>query len=519
MEEPQAQEKQQNSLLSEKLRWVRYWIIRFVSVPVPFLRSSVPIVGGKTFIELIVLGIAFAIGIMTALPDYANAGNIADYLGVVTVVVGFRNNILSGLLGISYERALFWHKAVGILALVVTIIHSFEGMTNPSGLGIVIVMLVMTGLYFVKKWIFNIFYFVHLAGILCLIALLYAHYATYFPAACCLWVLDAALRYVITLRKVNARVEILPGDVIRIQFDKSFNYESGQYCFLMIKEISLFEFHPFSLSSCPEDAQTSFHIRELGDWTKKLGEYIRESGTKGELTLDIYVEGPYGSSSINLEDTNYQVVMLISGGIGITPMHSIYNHLVYQQSNGRALRKVIFIWSVRDKATIFSMQSSKLHNFQKSSYLPISFQPPMSDAPQPRKAKVEHILVKPFQMGSANGQDAEAQIDSHPDQQDLMSDYVFFNEYYLTSAREPKEEFGIHPEVQKWLKLSRPNLPDLFQQTTKLCLSENISRVAVCVCGPQSMVNEVADFCRRSQMAPTCCQNVRFDCHSEVFDF
>ena len=101
-----------------------------------------------------------------------------------------------------------------------------------------------------------------------------------------------------------------------------------------------------------------------------------------------------------------------------------------------------------------------------------------------------------------------------------MSSYVFFNEFYLTSVRDSKDfdYAGIHPHVQRWLKFGRPDIAQIFQQTRELCVAENISRVAVCVCGPPPLVNDVKDMCRQSQMSPGC-STIRFDCHSEVFDF
>jgi len=43
---------------------------------------------------------------------------------------------------------------------------------------------------------------------------------------------------------------------------------AGQYCFINIPALSEFEWHPFSLTSAPDDDFLSFHISALGDWTK-----------------------------------------------------------------------------------------------------------------------------------------------------------------------------------------------------------------------------------------------------------
>jgi hypothetical protein len=105
-------------------------------------------------------------------------------------------------------------------------------------------------------------------------------------------------------------------------------------------------------------------------------------------------------------------------------------------------------------------------------------------------------------------------------QQDLNSQFIFYNEYYLTQIRPTDQQHtaGIHPEIQKWLKFGRPQMKEIFANVAELCKTESISRVAVCVCGPTPMVNEVSDLCRLSKMDPNC-GTVRFDCHQEVFNF
>lgn len=39
-------------------------------------------------------------------------------------------------------------------------------------------------------------------------------------------------------------------------------------------------------------------------------------------------EGPYGSPAVDIYGDSYQMFLLISGGIGITPMQSVVNSLV-----------------------------------------------------------------------------------------------------------------------------------------------------------------------------------------------
>jgi hypothetical protein len=79
-----------------------------------------------------------------------------------------------------------------------------------------------------------------------------------------------------------AKVVRLPGNVVRVVFDKgNMRYNAGQYVFLCVPSLSLYEWHPFSLSSHPSQQQCSLHVRILGDWTRRLydaaGKYVRHS--------------------------------------------------------------------------------------------------------------------------------------------------------------------------------------------------------------------------------------------------
>ena len=55
----------------------------------------------------------------------------------------------------------------------------------------------------------------------------------------------------------------------------NFSYGPGDYIFIQIPTIAKYEWHPFTISSAPE--QQGFlwlHIRSVGTWTKKLYEFF-----------------------------------------------------------------------------------------------------------------------------------------------------------------------------------------------------------------------------------------------------
>ncbi|NXH24786.1 NOX5 oxidase, partial [Myiagra hebetior] len=67
-----------------------------------------------------------------------------------------------------------------------------------------------------------------------------------------------------------------------IQRPKSFHFQPGDYVFLNIPAIAAYEWHPFSISSAPEQPETLWlHIRARGQWTSKVYEYFQQLELRG----------------------------------------------------------------------------------------------------------------------------------------------------------------------------------------------------------------------------------------------
>lgn len=179
-----------------------------------------------------------------------------------------------------------------------------------------------------------------------------------------------------------SRVLVHPSGAMELRITKpSFKYVAGQWLFLQIPEISNFQWHPFTITSAPEDPYVSVHVRQVGDWTRGLGDRLgvgpavvasmtqaamkgvekddRSGFTRGEFVeLDpstaavtlpkVRIDGPYGAPA---EDVfGGQVAILVGAGIGVTPFASILKHIWWRQKRGTlgALRRVEFIWVCRD---------------------------------------------------------------------------------------------------------------------------------------------------------------------------
>lgn len=49
---------------------------------------------------------------------------------------------------------------------------------------------------------------------------------------------------------------------------------NSQYIFFCCPEVSIWQYHPFTLTSAPEEDYISVHIRCVGDFTKALGKTL-----------------------------------------------------------------------------------------------------------------------------------------------------------------------------------------------------------------------------------------------------
>jgi NAD(P)H-flavin reductase len=511
---PFVREEDGSSRMGNFMSDVRYYIIRTIGCPVPFLPASVPVIGGRSFIEIFLSAAVIALGVLIS----GGSGAIADYICAVTILLSMRYNILTVLFGISFERAIWWHKVFAVTAIIAVGVHSQKG-ANTTGIIILACMCLAAVSYFIKPYHFELFYYTHILSYIVILPMIMLHFgAMFFTFAGIFWIIDLVLRYIITQHKEVVSASILPGDVIRLKFKKTFNYKPGQYIFLLVPDVHRIEYHPFSISSAPDDEYVMIHIRELGDWTKKLGDYIRarQVAEKTEtVDVTVYLEGPYGTHQINLDNPEYEVLLLVSGGIGITPLQSLYSDLIHQVQRGRPLRKVLFVWSVKDRALVDALHDH--HKDNEDAYLPMAFQPPMPPVSRIRSQRIDSSQVV---APAAEPEQLESAASTQDDPKAVGSSYVFLNKFFLTQVRS-KEDFdaaGIHPTVQTWLQFGRPPLDGIFDDVKKLCKDEHIKRVGVCVCGPPQLVAHVKDLCYRSQLHPGQ-STVRFDVHSEVFDF
>jgi len=170
-----------------------------------------------------------------------------------------------------------------------------------------------------------------------------------------LYIIDRAVRW---SRRFNPAVVykaiMHEGPCLELRMRKSgWKQEAGQYVFIQCSDISLFEWHPFTLTSAPEEDYLSVHIRKAGDWTTALYKVVEKrskektvkEGKNTELHMQLAIDGPYGTPSDDI--FRYKASILIGAGVGCTPYASILKSVWYKIEAGDydfGTKKIYFYW-------------------------------------------------------------------------------------------------------------------------------------------------------------------------------
>ncbi|CAI9738164.1 cytochrome b-245 heavy chain-like [Octopus vulgaris] len=179
------------------------------------------------------------------------------------------------------------------------------------------------------------------------------------PAQSWKWILLPVIIYLIecliSLIRSNQKVKIVkvvkhPSQTYQLQMKQAggFRMSPGQYIFLKCPSVSKLEWHPFTLTSAPQDDFFSVHIRTVGDWTRDLAKacHVEDPGEAISTGLpDMAVDGPYGTP---IKDVFcYDVDIFIGTGIGVTPFASVLRYIckeIEKQNFKEVLKKVYFFW-------------------------------------------------------------------------------------------------------------------------------------------------------------------------------
>lgn len=284
------------------------------------------------------------------------------------------------------DRAIDFHKVVGHVSFLLALVHvagyiaTYESMVDPdfftreliygelfssqvgwSGLTLVAIFGIIwfCSLGFIRRLgLFELFYVTHR-----LFWVWFAFFLIHVPdfwmwvvAPGAIFIIEQGVRLV-RGRRVSelAAMDAMPSNVTRVTMARPdwFDYQPGEYVFLKHPAVSRREWHPFTVTSNPEDAENlELHVRSVGTWTRRLNRMAAsEPAHRPDNWRKIYLDGPYGSPASDIFDS--KVPVLIGAGIGVTPFASILRSILHRRRSADPgtddLQKVYFIWLNRDQ--------------------------------------------------------------------------------------------------------------------------------------------------------------------------
>ncbi|KAL2233863.1 ferric reduction oxidase 2 [Sesamum indicum] len=209
------------------------------------------------------------------------------------------------------------------------------GISNVAGELSLLAGLMLWGATFprIRRKTFELFFYTHHLYILFLIFFVLhvgISYACIMLPGFFLFMIDRYLRFLQSRRGVRLlSARVLPCQTVELNFSKSkgLSYTPTSIMFLNVPSISKLQWHPFTITSSSnlESDKLSVIVKVEGSWSNKLHQLL--SSPSPVDRLEASVEGPYGPPSTDF--LRHDLLVMVSGGSGITPFISIIRELVY----------------------------------------------------------------------------------------------------------------------------------------------------------------------------------------------
>jgi len=303
-------------------------------------------------------------------------GLAATTLLLVQLLLGARLKVLDRIF--TLPRVWAWHRINGYLIALLALLHPVfimwpEDFTLPpleleywpQAVGLLLLILICCQVA-VSRWrqklgiVFQRWRQIHgyVGGLVILLLVLHILFVSEsfeegLPRVALLTVTGMGLLFIIAARvrrwrATKKRYEVIAVNaeskaVTTLELDtgahNGFAFLPGQFAFVIptSEDISN-EAHPFTISSSPTQRdQLIFTIKNSGDWTSQV-KHIR----RGD---HVALDGPFGLFS-HLIYPAQQPLVMIAGGIGITPMLSMLRYISATGDN----RRMWLLWSNRTRA-------------------------------------------------------------------------------------------------------------------------------------------------------------------------
>ncbi|KAF7727903.1 hypothetical protein EC973_006902 [Apophysomyces ossiformis] len=243
----------------------------------------------------------------------------------------------------------------------------------------------------VRTLSYRFFRYSHLLafGVIVLVGFLHHWtFAIFYLATFGIWLVDQFQQFGFGSRQAQLiSMDVLSGNVLKLQVQPSYDYKAiipGQFILLSLQKsriASWFDTHPFSIARVDAGlaAKTTDEIvspvNPFATTTRPYSAYLETDSGQATLTLyikaigkrtiawyrmarsvenvssiPVFISKPLGTPFLDAAGRGYgdfEQVVLVAEGIGITPWISLLQYLEQQQHHIRT-KELVFIWTIRD---------------------------------------------------------------------------------------------------------------------------------------------------------------------------
>lgn len=223
----------------------------------------------------------------------------------------------------------------------------------------------------VRRWNYEVFQLGHLLmypiiGLLCAhgaAALLqYPMLGFWLALPTAMILIERMVRLGVGFHRIPATIRVLDGETVEITTtipsERLWGYRAGQYVLLQVPQISLWQWHPFTVSVCRKQ-KIQLHIKTDGNWTRRLRQL---AGDSGQSVIEVGINGPFGAPAQRFYDFSHTII--VGSGIGVTPFSGILSDLQARDNAkhggpGRILDSSTGMYSVDPGMSTTSLKSKR----------------------------------------------------------------------------------------------------------------------------------------------------------------
>ncbi|KAI5962080.1 uncharacterized protein KGF55_003155 [Candida pseudojiufengensis] len=324
---------------------------------------------------------------------------IADRTGIIVIwqmplliLFAGRNNFMQWITGFPYSRFIFFHKWIGRVVFLISIVHGVGMTYNGRGIGkynlrflqayvrwgtvalVCFGLMNFQALMIFRRTNYELFLLFHIILAVFAIAGLWIHTGDqnldqWMYCASAIWVFDRVVRIsrLIIFGIHTAQVQLIANETIKVSVKRPKYWKPFPGCHAFIhflRPTCFWQSHPFTIIDSIENENTiTFYLKVKGGMTHGLYGYLQKQPDQ-KASIKVTIEGPYGNP---IPINKFENSIFIAGGNGIPGIY--YEAIdIIKHSNDLDKKTIKLYWVIRHYASLewFYQELIKLQQYSNN---------------------------------------------------------------------------------------------------------------------------------------------------------